>query len=370
MTAPRLEIDLGKLRHNARTLVERLQSKDIAVTGVTKAILGSPEIATVLLEAGVSGLGDSRIENLEKMRRLRVPGPMTLIRSPMLSQVDRVVRSADTSFNTEPAVIAALSAAAVRARRAHGVVLMVEFGDLREGIMPVDLEGVARQVLALRNIELRGIGTNLACQSGVEPGARNMAELSALTRSIEAACGQPLATVSGGNSANLKWALGSAAKGRVNDLRLGESILLGRDPLDRSPIEGLYTDAILLAAEVIELKVKPSQPWGAIAQTAFGDRPRAADRGSMSRAILALGIQDADPDGLTPPPGTEIIGASSDHLILDAGETSIRVGSEVAFQLNYGALVRAMTSLFVARFLRQEDAGRQFRREISLPIAS
>ena len=360
MTAPRLEIDLGKLRHNARTLVKRLRTRGIAVTGVTKAVLGSAEVAKVMLEAGVSGLGDARVENLVAMRRLSVPGPMTLIRSPMISQADLVVRCADTSFNTELSVVEALSAAAARAGRVHGIVLMVELGDLREGIMPVDLEGAARRVLRMRNIELRGLGANLACQSGVAPDARNMAELSALTHSIETTCGVVLSIVSGGNSANLAWALGRCDPERVNDLRLGESILLGCDPLDRSPIEGLYTDAITLTAEIIELKVKPSQPWGEIAQTAFGGRPRAADRGPASRAILALGIQDTDSDGLTTPAGIEIVGASSDHLVLDVGQASLRVGSEVVFRPNYSALVRAMTSPFVAKLVRHDDAGRRF----------
>ena len=148
MTAPRLEIDLGKLRHNARTLVERLQTRGIAVTGVTKAVCGSAEIANVMLAAGVNGLGDSRVENIAAMRRLRVPGPITLIRSPMISQADLVVRCAETSFNTELDVVAALSTAAAQAGRVHGIVLMVELGDLREGIMPADLEGVARGRLA------------------------------------------------------------------------------------------------------------------------------------------------------------------------------------------------------------------------------
>ena len=54
MNAPRLEIDLGKIQHNAHTLVERLARRDISVTGVTKATLGSTEIAQTMLLAGVS----------------------------------------------------------------------------------------------------------------------------------------------------------------------------------------------------------------------------------------------------------------------------------------------------------------------------
>ena len=355
MTAPRLEIDLDKIHHNARTLVELLAQRGISVTGVTKAILGSPEIAGALLRAGVSALGDSRIENIEAMRHACVPASMTLIRSPMLSQAEQVVTHADVSFNTELDVISKLSSAAQAARRTHGIVLMVELGDLREGIMPGDLEKTVRETLRFPNIALKGIGANLACQSGVSPDPKNMAELSALADSTDATFGPTLGIVSGGNSGNLQWALSGADTGRINNLRLGESLLLGREPLHRQPIDGLHTDAIQLIAEVIESKVKPSQPWGEIAQTAFGEKPPATDRGLVSQTILAVGRQDIDPCGLRPPPGIEILGASSDHLIADSSRCPLSVGAEVTFQLNYSALVRAMTSPFVAKVVKVQS---------------
>lgn len=351
MTAPRLEVDLRKIHHNARTLVGRLASRGISVTGVTKATLGSPEIAGELLDAGVSALGDSRIENLVAMRRAGVRAPMTLIRSPMLSQAQMVVDHADVSFNTELVVMSRLSRAAQKARRTHGVVVMVELGDLREGIMPGDLARTVRQILRLPNISLRGIGTNLACRSGVSPDTRNMSELSTLADSVEATFGLTIATVSGGNSANLAWALSDVDTGRINDLRLGESILLGRETLHRQPIDGLHTDAITLVAEVIESKIKPSRPWGEIAQTAFGAKPTVADRGDVLQMILAVGHQDTDPGGLHAPPGVEVLGQSSDHLVAASGPNRFPVGAEVRFQLNYSALVRAMTSPYVAQVI-------------------
>jgi ornithine racemase len=350
--APRLEIDLDKISHNARTLVERLVAKGISVTAVTKATCGSPDIARALLRAGVKGLGDSRIENIEAMRQAGVSASMTLIRSPMLSQTDRVVVNADASLNTELEVIEELSRSGQQLDRMHGILLMVELGDLREGIMPDDLLSTVEETLRLPNIELRGIGTNLACRSGVSPDAKNMAELSALAISIEDRFGVRLDVVSGGNSANLEWALGDSDIGRVNDLRLGESILLGCETLHRQPIDGLHTDAITLVAEVIESKTKPTRPWGQIAQTAFGEKKPPADRGSISQTILAIGLQDIDPDGLSPPHGNRIIGASSDHLILESSGMQPAVGTEMRFGLNYSALVRAMTSPFVTRVLK------------------
>lgn len=349
MTAPRLQIDLNKIRHNARVLVERLGLRGISVTGVTKATLGSPDIAGALLAAGVQTLGDSRIENIEAMRHANVPAQMTLIRSPMLSQVERVVKSADVSFNTELDVIRALSTAACGANRKHGIVLMVELGDLREGIMPDDVESTVREMLRLPNVVFKGLGTNLACRCGVSPDTKNMAELSALADSIEAKFGLKLDIISGGNSANLNWAFSSSDTGRINDLRLGEAILLGCEPLHRQPIDGLFTDAITLVAEVIESKFKPSLPWGETAQNAFGDNPSITDRGQVAQTILAIGRQDVDPSGLHPELNVQILGASSDHLVVDSGNKLLPAGTELTFQLNYSSLLRAMTSPFVTR---------------------
>jgi predicted amino acid racemase len=349
MTGLRLDIDLDKLYHNARTLVERLDERGMSVTGIVKATLGSPEIARTLLRGGVSGLGDARIENIERMRRAGVRGPMTLIRSPMITQVDRVVMQADVSFNTELEVIKRLSAAALAAKRVHGVVLMVELGDLREGLMPRDVSYVARETLYLPGVALKGIGANLACRSGVSPDASKMAELSALARSIETRFGVALEVVSGGNSANIEWALGTSDHGRVNDLRLGEALLLGREALFHQPIQGLHTDAITLVAEVIESKIKPSLPWGAIATNAFGEQAIPTDRGEVRQSLLAVGRQDVDCAGLRAPPGIEVLGSSSDHLIVDSGDERLAIGCEVRFQLAYGALLRAMTSPFVAQ---------------------
>jgi predicted amino acid racemase len=348
MSAPRLEVDLEKIHHNARTLNERLSKRRIAVTGITKATLGSPEIARTLLRAGIGGLGESRIENIECLQRARVAKRFTLIRSPMISQVERVVENVRTSLNSEIEVIRALSAAATKARRTHEVVLMVELGDLREGILPGDLEEVVRQTLECSNIKLIGIGTNLACRSGVAPDSAKMKELSRLANRVESTFDLKLSIVSGGNSSALDWALQTEDIGRINNLRLGESILLGREPLERNPIDGLHTDAFTLFGEVIESGVKPSQPWGTLAQSAYGRPTAVVDRGDVVQTILAVGHQDTDPDGLRAADSVEVLSGSSDHLIVTSDKV-IPVGSEIAFQPNYAALARAMNSPFVAK---------------------
>ena len=335
MSAPRLEIDLDAVEHNTRTLVERLTPRGIRVTGVTKAVLGSPDVAAAMLRGGASGLADSRVENLARLEDAGVDAPRTLIRSPMISQADAVVRSAGTSLNSEGAVLDALSAAASRLGATHAVVLMVELGDLREGVLPEDVVSLARSVAARPGLVLAGLGTNLACQSGVVPDQTKMEELSALVSDVETAVGFALSVVSGGNSTGLGWAMAARDVGRVDDLRLGESILLGVDPLSRCPILGLRTDACTLVGELIEVQTKPSRPWGRQAQAAFGAPPERRGTGSVRQGILALGRQDVEPSGLVPPAGVTVLGVSSDHLVVDLGDHGSRVGDELAFGVDY-----------------------------------
>jgi predicted amino acid racemase len=174
-----------------------------------------------------------------------------------------------------------------------------------------------------------------------------MDELSRLADEVEGACATELAIVSGGNSANLDWALTTSDTGRIDELRLGEAIMLGTEPLHRQPIDGLHLDAVVLVAEVIEAKTKPAQPWGTLGQSAFGDHAPRRGGGSVRQAILAIGRQDVDPDGITAPEGITVLGASSDHLVLDVADTGVEVGDEVRLGLDYSALVRAMTSPYV-----------------------
>ncbi len=354
MNGLRLEVDLDKVGDNTAQLVTRARQRGLSITATTKAMLGAPELAHVISAAGAVSLGDSRIENVERMIDAGIDHPMLLLRSPMPSQVDRVVRAGVTSLNTETQVLTALAAAARAQGRIHDVILMVELGDLREGLMPEQLDQAVSHVLGLPTLRLHGIGANLACRNGIEPTVENMGELSAIVDSVEAAFSVEIDLVSGGNSANLDWAFGASAIGRINNLRLGESILLGTEPLHRRPIPGLHTDAFTLIAEVIESQRKPTMPWGRSGQNSFGETVEAEDRGSVWQTILAIGRQDTDPTDMAAPDGVEILAASSDHLVVETRDRMCP-GDEIRFVPGYSALLRSMTSPFVAKLLCQSD---------------
>jgi ornithine racemase len=345
---PRIEIALPQIRHNAQILTELYGHQGISLMGVTKAVLGDPAIASAMMEGGVEFIADSRLENIQRMKNADLTAQFVLLRTAF-SQAESVVMNAGISLNTEFETIAALSHYAKIHSKTHQIILMVELGDLREGILPCNLSQLIQKTLTLPAIKIIGLGCNLACYGGIQPNDLKMHELSELTHAIEAEFQIDLKIISGGNSANHKWYKSTAGVERINNLRLGELILLGRETTNREAIPGLYTSAFRLIAEVIESKLKPSLPFGEVCQDSFGNMPTFQDRGIHQRIILALGKQDTLIAGLTPEQDFQILGSSSDHMILDSNHHDLKIGSEVAFSLDYGALLGAMTSPFIKK---------------------
>lgn len=341
---PRIEVNLAKIAHNAEILLKLYGSKGIELMGVTKGVCGSPEIAQVLVGKGMQMLGDSKVKNLKRMQDAGVHAEFVLLRSPALSEIERVIQTVDVSLNSELIVIRQLSEMALKHHVNHKVILMIEMGDLREGILPENLVAVVREVLQLKGISLVGIGANFACFGGVKPTEDKMKQLSSLATEIETEFNIILPYVSGGNSANYSWFINAEDPERINNLRIGESILLGRETLYREAIPNLFTDVFTFVAEVIESKIKPSVPYGEIAQNVLGLSPEFEERGEIRRIILGIGFQDVLISGLTPKLDIEILGSSSDHTVMDAKQENLQVGDEVSFSVNYGALLTLMTS--------------------------
>lgn len=352
MSGPEILVDINKVRENTKTLVDFCRSRGISVTGVTKVTCGMPSVARAMLEGGVDSIGESRIENIRRLRSSGINAPIMMLRIPPLSRVEEIVTSVDISLNSELSVIRSLSEAAVKKGKVHKIILMVDLGDLREGIWPSDLMDVAREVIELKGVDLVGLGTNLTCFGGVLPSSKNMGELVGYAEKIENTFGIELKIISGGNSSSLPLLMEGGMPKRINHLRLGESIALGRETVNGTIWPGCHFDAFQLSAEVIELKKKPSVPIGETGMDAFGGKPVFSDRGNILRAILSVGREDVVIDNLKPvDPKISVLGASSDHLLIDVteAEQKVKLGDKVNFNLNYGALLAAMTSAYVKK---------------------
>ena len=343
---PRIEISLSQIRENTKKLSELYMQKGISLMGVTKAVLGEPSIAKAMIQGGVKFIADSRIENIQKMKSAGISTQFVLLRTP-LSQAESIVKNADISLNTEIETLKKLSYHAKGQNKIHQVIIMVELGDLPQFI---------RETLSLPHIKIIGIGCNLACYGGIKPDDKNMRELSELVDLIEKEFQIDLEIISGGNSANFEWFKSSQDVGRVNNLRLGESILLGCETVGRKVIPGLHTGAFQLIAEVIESKRKASVPLGEICQDAFGNVPGFLDRGDHQRVIIALGRQDVQVSNLKSNNKLKMIGSSSDHIILDGENHNLEVGDEIRFSLDYSGLLATMTSPFVIKQFTDSNA--------------
>ena len=346
---PRLEINIDKLKNNVRILHAICQTYNIDMAMVTKSYCAIPQVVEELCEEYVDYIADSRIENLKNLSHINLP--KILLRIPMLSEVEEVIKYSDISFNSEMKTIYSLNEEAKKQDIVHKIVVMVDLGDLREGYFKEeDLYNSIEEILRLSNIELYGIATNLTCYGAIIPSYNNLGRLANLAKEIESKYQISLQFVSGGNSSSIDLMMsGNIPKG-INNLRLGEAIVLGRETAYGKNLKGTYQDAFKLVCEIVELKEKPSLPIGEVGVDAFGNKPVYEDKGIIKRAIVAIGKQDIDITSIHPIDSQiEILGASSDHMILNISECDkeYNIGDKVEFSIKYGALVSTCTSKYV-----------------------
>lgn len=329
-----------------------------------------PQVARAMLRGGVHGIAESRFENIRRLHESGIGCPIMLLRSPPVSRAEEVVRTVDISLQSELSTIRELSRIAERMGRVHDILLMVDLGDLREGIWPSDLLPTVEQVMGLKGVRIAGLGTNLTCFGAIVPTEENLGQLMAHAYKVERLTGVPLDWISGGNSSSLPLLLEGRMPQGINNLRIGEAILQGGYETFRdNRWEELEYDAFRLSGDLIEVKLKPSIPIGESGYDAFGNRPSFVDEGDRLRGIANIGREDVIVEGLIPThPGVRVLGASSDHLVLDVTDADppLRVGDRVAFRMNYGALLTVMTSEYVEKTPLHDVAQGTERRMVSI----
>jgi len=348
---PRITADLTKIKHNIDTLCALCSENGVSIAAVAKVVCADERIVQVLENSEATMLADARTENLA---HLRTQKPKLLLRAPAPEEADEAVELADISLVSEIATVRALGKAARAAGKTHKIILMIDLGDLREGLLFLEREMIYRAADAAKaeeGVELIGVGTNLTCYGAIIPDESNLSELCQIAEELRARTGLPIPIVSGGNSSSLGLLKRGLVPEGVNHLRLGESILLGNDTAACRVLHGLYGDAFTLSTRLIEVQRKPSVPIGESGANAFGEHPKFESNGDQIRGICKIGRQDTVADGLTPRDSDiKIIGASSDHLIVDlTNAKEYRVGDVLSFTPDYGALLRAYTSAYVFR---------------------
>lgn len=348
---PKVVVDLDKLKMNIEFLTNKIKQHHLSITAVTKVYSADPRIIAVFEQfPEIEYFGDSRIENLKSYQT--TSKKKILLRIPMLSEIKDVLKVADISFHSEIATLKQLNAEAKKQKKHHQVLLMVDLGDLREGFFEeAELMRAVEALTKMEQLQLIGLGVNLTCYGGIIPEAANLNQLIRYQKQIEQTFKLPLPMISGGNSSSL-YLLDQKLPQGITNLRIGEAYLLGRETAFATDYQEMFQDVFTLCVEIIELKKKPSYPVGKIGMDAFGQVPTFVDRGVRLRGILGIGKQDIPLNGIIPDdPHLKIIGASSDHLMLDFTESlqTYQVGDEVKFRLDYSSLLAAFTSKYVKK---------------------
>jgi len=346
MSFPCIKINLKKIADNAKLINGRCNQSGISVVGVTKSILADITIVKVLKKSGIKVFGDSRLLNLVKLRNYFGYGQeLLLLRTPMLSECESLVKICDTSMQTELETIKFISQICSRKKITHNIIIMVEIDDKREGIYPKEVLAFFNEVYVnYKNIKVTGLGTNARCLSRKKPTLKSIEYLIKIRDKINEMYNYKIPVISGGNSSLWKYIEAGTIPKEVNQVRIGEAIFIGNETSHYEKIAGAHEDSFKLEAEVIEVKEK---------------------NGKIYKAIIALGLQDVSYKHIKiENPFYEIIGQSSDHTVLGLKkqyynsnitdisgnlEMELKVGSIVKFKLDYFGLLSCMTSPFITK---------------------
>ena len=366
---PLLEINLNKIADNTKYLVDLCNKNNISIAGVIKGVNADEEVVNVLADGGCKYLASSRIEQLTDLKEKNIEKETMLIRMTMKHEIKEVVKYIDISLNSEINTINLLEKECKKQKKEHKIILMVDLGDLREGFF--NKEELIDITLYIENnleyVKLYGIGTNLSCYGSIKPSHENLSYLCEIAQDIEDKIGRKLDIISGGSTTSLPLLFDNKMPSKINNLRIGEALIIGRDLIDYwgYDLDKMHKDTMILKAEVIEIKEKPTYPIGEMFLDAFGNKPVYEDKGIRKRAILAVGKQDFvnDRDLVPLDENVEIVGSSSDHLIVDIqdSDTNFQVGDIMSFGMFYSNALYLTSSKYVNKhYIQLEELEKEY----------
>jgi ornithine racemase len=351
----RLVINLPALRHNIKTIDGWIRNHGATWTLVTKALSGHVDTIRALQALGVRSMADSRVINLRAIGKISPDFESWYLRPPRLTFVRDIVGVSDVSLNSEIQVIDEIERVAAEMGKTHHIIIMIELGDLREGILPGSLIGFYSHVFKLDHVEVLGIGANLGCLAGIVPTVDQMMQLVLYRELLQLKFNHSLPIISAGSSAVIPMLLEGRVPKPINHFRIGEAVYLGTDLIHGGILPGLRDDAFTLEAEIVEIKEKSlaMQGDGTGISTFEPICKEEFARGQRGyRALLAAGQLDTDVKALPPlSPNVRLAGASSDVMVINLGDNpdGLKVGDSVKFRPAYSALIRLMIGKYIEK---------------------
>lgn len=352
-----LKLYRNKLNHNYKELNKLLAKNDISWGIVTKLLCGNKTFLQEVLNLGAKQVCDSRITNLKSIKSINQKVETIYIKPPAHKNIKSVVRYADVSLNSEYETIKLLSKEALKQKKIHKIIIMIEMGDLREGVVGNKLVEFYSKVFKLKGIQVVGIGTNLNCLHGVMPSKDKLIQLSLYKQIIELKFNKKIPFVSGGTTVTIPLLKKKLLPHEINHFRIGEALYFGADLFSGKTLTGMYPSVFELCAQIIEIAEKPMLPEGELKENPSGEIFKVDEKlyGKHSyRAIIDIGLLDVNPDFLRPvDKKINIIGASSDMLIIDLGSNidDYRIGSIVKFGMSYMGALSLMNSRYIDKMV-------------------
>ncbi|MCF7906887.1 alanine racemase [Patescibacteria group bacterium] len=354
----KLIVDTKKIIENIEKIDQILKPKEIEWTLVTKLLSGHQEILEKLLQypavKKLHSLGDSRLSNLKRIKEINPKLSTLYIKPPSLRDVPKVIKYADISLNTSLSTIKALNQEAQKQNKIHRIIIMLELGELREGVLGKNLINFYQQTFNLSHIKIIGIGANLGCMYGIQPTRDKMIQLSLYKQLLEAKFNKKIKYISGGSSITLPL-VKRKIPNNINHFRIGESAFVGTNPLTGKKFKNLNISAFKYQANIIEMKKKDSRPQGQISQASVGHTSKIKKENIQTyRAILDFGLLDVDAQELQPAEkNISLVGTTSDMSVYDLGHNLTKderlkkkVGNNIKFKPSYMAVAKLLHSRY------------------------
>jgi ornithine racemase len=350
-----MELHKEKLKHNYEFLNSLFQNNNITWGIVTKLLCGNRTYLKEVISLGIKQVCDSRVSNLKVIKRLDPRIETIYIKPPAKRAIRSVVKYSDISLNTELYTIRLLNGEAMKQGRIHRIIIMIEMGDLREGVLGDNLVEFYGSIFDLPNIEVTGLGTNLNCLYGIMPSKDKLIQLGLYKQLIETKFNRKIPCISGGSSVTVPLIIKGILPSSIDHFRIGESLFFGKDLFNGKLIKGMKNGIFKLHTEIIELTEKPVVPNGEIGTNVAGEILEfdEKDIGKTSyRAILDIGMLDINIGDLQPvDKKITVSGASSDMIVVDlgTGTPAYRVGDLIEFNLNYMGTLHVMNSKYIGK---------------------
>ena len=350
-----ITLNRNKLRHNYRFLKQLFDNNRMQWSIVTKLLCGNSLFIEEIRKLGIKQVCDSRMTNVKTIKKIYPEVEVIYIKPPASKAIPDIIQYTDISFNTEYSTLKMLSDEARRQGKTHKVIIMIELGELREGVLRNDVLSIYQKALILPNIQIIGVGTNFSCLSGVLPDYDKLNQLVLYKDLLAAKFNTSMPYVSGGASVTIPLIFDNTLPKGINHFRIGETLFFGTDVYHSTKLSEMKHNVFLLHSEIIELEEKPLVPEGKLGNNLEGNMPEfdENDRGKTSiRAILDIGLLDVEYAHIYPEDDSiSCTGACSDMLIVDLGKNILqyKIGDFITFRMDYMGAFRLMNSRYVGK---------------------